>query len=57
MNGVIAKPFLTSETSIVRQQLGKQVSEAIDTQATIEEFFGTTFSIRYVQSGYKEEFS
>jgi hypothetical protein len=43
------------ETSIARQRLGKQVSEA--TEATIEELLGTMLSIRSVQSGYKEEFS
>jgi hypothetical protein len=45
------------QTSIARQQLGKQVSAATDTQATIEELFGTMFSIRPVLSCYKEEFS
>lgn len=45
------------ETSIARQRLGKQISAGTDTQATIEELFGTMFSIRSVQSGYKEEFS
>jgi hypothetical protein len=45
------------ETSIDRQRLGKQVSAATDTQATIEEFLKTMFSIRRVRNGYKEEFS
>jgi hypothetical protein len=44
-------------TSIARQRLGEQVSAATDTQATTEELLGTMFSIRSVQSGYKEEFS
>jgi hypothetical protein len=43
------------ETSIARQRLGKQVSAATDTQATIEELLGTIFSLLPVQSGYKEE--
>jgi hypothetical protein len=34
------------ETSIARQRLGKQISAATDTQATIEELLGTVFSIR-----------
>jgi hypothetical protein len=45
------------ETSIARQRLGKQVAAAMDTQVTIEELLGTMFSIRSLQSGYKEEFS
>jgi hypothetical protein len=45
------------ETSIPTQRLGKQVSATTDTQATIKELLGTIFSIRTVQSGYKEEFS
>jgi hypothetical protein len=45
----------TEVTSTARQQLGKQVSAATDTQATIDELLGM-FSIRSVQSGYKEEF-
>jgi hypothetical protein len=45
------------ETSIIRQLLGKQVSAATDTQATIEELFGKMFSIRSVKIGYKDEFS
>jgi hypothetical protein len=45
------------ETSITRQRLGKQVSSVKDTQATIEEMLETMFSIRSVQSGYKQEFS
>jgi hypothetical protein len=40
-----------------RQQLGKQVSVATDTQATREKLLGTMFSIRSVQIGYKEEFN
>jgi hypothetical protein len=34
---------------IARQQLGKQ--------ATIEELFGTVFSVRPMESGYKDVFS
>jgi hypothetical protein len=45
------------EMSIARQRLGKRVSEATDMQATIEELLGMMFSIRSVQSGYKEEVS
>jgi hypothetical protein len=45
------------ETSSARQKLGTQVSVATDTQALIEELSGMMFSIRSVQSGYKEEFS
>jgi hypothetical protein len=41
------------ETYIARQRLGKQVSAATGTQATIEELLGTMFSIRSVQGGYK----
>jgi hypothetical protein len=41
---------------IARQRLSKQVSAATDTQE-IQEMFGTIFSVRSVQSGYKEEFS
>jgi hypothetical protein len=41
------------ETSIARQRLGKQVTAATDTQATIEELWGTMFSVRFLQSGYK----
>jgi hypothetical protein len=44
------------ESSIAIQRLGKQVSAATDTQATIEELLRTTFSVRSVQSGYKEDF-
>jgi hypothetical protein len=40
------------ETSIAMQQIGKKVSAATDTQATIE-LLGTKFSIRSVQSGKK----
>jgi hypothetical protein len=36
------------ETFIARQQLGKQVPTAKDTQATIEESFETMFSIQSV---------
>jgi hypothetical protein len=43
--------------SIARQRLSKQVSAAMDAQATVEELLGTMFSIQSVQSGYKEEFS
>jgi hypothetical protein len=42
----------SEETSIARQRLGKQISVATDTQATIEELFGK-FSARSMQSGYK----
>jgi hypothetical protein len=45
------------ETSIAGQRLGKQVSAATDTQATIEQLLGIMFYIRSVQIGYKEEFS
>jgi hypothetical protein len=41
------------ETYIARQRLGKHVSAATDTQAKIEEFLGTMFSIWSLQSGYK----
>jgi hypothetical protein len=34
------------ETSIARQQLGKQVSVATDMQATTEELMGTMFSVQ-----------
>jgi hypothetical protein len=34
------------ETPIARQRLGEQVFAATDTQATIEELFGTMFYIR-----------
>jgi hypothetical protein len=43
------------DTSIASKRCGKEVSAATDTQATTEEFLGTMFSIRSVQSGYKEE--
>jgi hypothetical protein len=46
-----------AETCITMQQLGKQVFALTDTQTTIEELLGTMFSIRSVQSAYKEEFS
>jgi hypothetical protein len=45
------------ETSIDRQRLGKQVSTATDTQATMEELLGTMFYILSARSSYKEEFS
>jgi hypothetical protein len=45
------------ETSVARQRLGKQVYAAKNTQATIEELLGMMFSLRSVQSSYKEEFS
>jgi hypothetical protein len=45
------------ETSIFKQRLGKHVPAATDTQATIEEFLETRFSIPSVQIVYKEEFS
>jgi hypothetical protein len=37
--------------SIAKQRLGKQVSTATDTEATIQEFLGTMFTVRSVQSG------
>jgi hypothetical protein len=43
------------EATIARQRLGKQVSEATDTEATIEELLGTMFSIRSVESGNKQK--
>jgi hypothetical protein len=43
------------QTSIIRQQLGNQVSAAMDTKATINDLL-EIFYIRSVQSGYKEEF-
>jgi hypothetical protein len=45
------------EKTIARQRLGKQVSVAMDMQATIKEMLGTMFSIQSMQSGYKEEFN
>jgi hypothetical protein len=45
------------ETSIAGQRLGKQVSATTDTQATIDGFWGTMFSVRSVQNGHKKEFS
>jgi hypothetical protein len=45
------------EMSIARQRLGKQVSVATDTQTTREELLETVFSIRSMQSAYKEKFS
>jgi hypothetical protein len=47
----------TEETYIARQRLGKRVSAATETQATIEELLKTILSIRSVHIGYKEEFS
>jgi hypothetical protein len=41
------------DTSIARQRLGKQISVAMDMQATIEELLVTMFSVRSVQMGYK----
>jgi hypothetical protein len=43
--------------SIAKQRLDKQVSAAKDTQATTEELMEVMFSVRSMQSGYKEEFS
>jgi hypothetical protein len=40
--------------SIDRQRFGRQVSAATDTQATIRELLEKMFSIRSVQSNYKE---
>jgi hypothetical protein len=45
------------KTFIAREKLGKQVSAAMDTQATIEKLLGTMFSVRSVQSNYKKEFN
>jgi hypothetical protein len=45
------------DTSAARQQFGKQVSAATDTEAMREELLGTMFSMRSMQNGYKEEFS
>jgi hypothetical protein len=39
------------------QRLGKQVFAATDTQVTVDELLETVFSIRSVQSDYKEEFN
>jgi hypothetical protein len=62
----------SEERSIVRQRLGKHIPAATNTHATIEEPVSkqpigkhrkigvlqeTVFSVRFVQSGYKEEFS
>jgi hypothetical protein len=44
------------ETYISRQRFDKQIPAATDMQSTIEEFWGTVFSTRSVQGGYKEEF-
>jgi hypothetical protein len=52
LNAGIVEP---EETSIATQRLGKQVFAARDAQPTIEELLGTMFSIRSVQSDYKEE--
>jgi hypothetical protein len=38
------------ETSTTRQRLGKQVTAATDTEATIEELLGTMFSVENRQS-------
>jgi hypothetical protein len=43
------------EMSVARQQLGKQVSSATDTQATIEELLRTIFSVRFVRSCNKRK--
>jgi hypothetical protein len=45
------------EMSVAMQWLSKQISAATDKQATIVELFGTIFSIRSVQSDYKQDFS
>jgi hypothetical protein len=42
--------------SIARERFGKQISTAMNTQATIEDLLGTMFSIRFGQSDCKEEF-
>jgi hypothetical protein len=42
------------ERSIAIQRLRKQVSASGDMQAIIEELLGTVFSMRFVQSDYKE---
>jgi hypothetical protein len=47
----------SEETSIARQRLGNYVPMATNTQATIEELLGTTFSVLSLQSGHKLEFS
>jgi hypothetical protein len=39
--------------SIARKRLGKLISVAMDTQATIKKLLGTMFSVWFVQSGYK----
>jgi hypothetical protein len=41
------------EMSVTRQWLGKQVSAAMNTQATTEELLGTMFSLRSMWSGNK----
>jgi hypothetical protein len=43
------------ETSIARQRLGKQVSAATDTKATIEELLGTLLSIPSEQETASED--
>jgi hypothetical protein len=42
------------DTSIARQRLGKEVSTATDTQATVEDLLGTVFSVQPSQSGFKK---
>jgi uncharacterized protein YdgA (DUF945 family) len=42
------------ETPTARQRLGKQVSVAMDMQATTEELLGMTFSIQSMQRGYNK---
>jgi hypothetical protein len=64
--------MVIEETSIARQRLGKHISAVTNTDATIEEHVSKqriskhtaigvllerVFSIRSLQSGYKEEFS
>jgi hypothetical protein len=45
-----------SETAFVsRQRLGRQVSKATDTHATIKVLLGTVFSTQSVQRGYKKD--
>jgi hypothetical protein len=41
--------------STARQWLGKQISTATETQATVEELLETIFPIQAVHIGYKEE--
>jgi hypothetical protein len=40
---------------VSRQQIGKHVPAATDTHTTIELLLETVFSVRSVQSGYKED--